>query len=423
MNAKNKIRLLAITAAITFSSMETKAGDWPQWRGANRDGVSKETGLHLDWSTNKPPVAWQFRQAGLGYSAPVIVGTTLYCQGAVDKKGFAFALDTKTGNLKWNRELGPESVPDRENCPRGSVTADGGKLYLIRGIGQIHCLSAADGRVIWQKDFVADFNGKYMSRWGYSESPLVDGNLVICTPGGSDGTMIALDKNTGAVVWRTKEWTDEAGYSSPIVAEVAGIRQYIQQSAKGVAGVSAKDGKLLWKVDVPGYRTAVIPTPVYYDHTVYVTAGYGAGCTVIRLAGEGSGMKAETVYANKNLINQHGGVVLMNGHIYGHSDTHGWVCQNLKSGEQAWKQRNREGAVRGAVLGVGDRLLLLDERSGTLVVAAASPDGWKETGRMDFPERTKAQTTDNMLWTHPVIADGKLYLRDHDLLFCFDLTK
>jgi outer membrane protein assembly factor BamB len=225
------------------------------------------------------------------------------------------------------------------------------------------------------------------------------------------------------VVWRTKEWTDEAGYSSPIVAEVSGVRQYIQQSAKGVAGVSAKDGKMLWKVDVNGYRTAVIPTPVYSNGLVYVTAGYGAGCTCIQLTKDGAGTKAKTVYANKNLINQHGGVVLMDGYLYGHSDNHGWVCQNLATGEQAWKQRNREGAVRGAALGVGNRLILLDERSGAMAVAAASPEGWKELGRMDFPERTQMKTTDNMVWAHPVVAGGKLYVRDHDLLHCLDLTK
>ena len=403
--------------------MSLKAQDWAQWRGSNREGVSKETGLNLDWSETKPSLTWVFRQAGIGYSSPTIIETTLYCQGAIDDEGFAFALDTKTGDLKWKQELGREFVEDRESAPRGSVTVDGDKLYLIRGIGQIHCLSAVDGKVLWQKDFVADFKGKLMSRWGYSESPLIDGDLVICTPGGSEGTMIALDKNTGDVVWRTKEWTDDASYSSPIVAEVDGIRQYIQQTAKGVAGVSAKDGRLLWKVDVDGYKVAVIPTPVYHDRFVYVTSGYNAGCAGIRLTKEGDNMKADTVYTNRNLTNQHGGVVLIDGYVYGHSDNAGWVCQNLQTGERAWSQRNSEGAVRGCVLGVEGRLLLLDERSGTMAVIAASPDGYKEFGMMAFPERTTISTKDNLVWPHPVVANGNLYVRDHDLLFCFDLKK
>ncbi|MDR0573579.1 MAG: PQQ-binding-like beta-propeller repeat protein [Tannerella sp.] len=421
---KNSIKFLIIMITMpTIFGMESNAQDWPQWRGFERSGVSKETGLNLDWSNKKPSLSWTFRESGAGYSSPAIVGTTLYCQGATDNNGFAFALDTKTGNLKWKQGLGTETVPDRENCPRGSVTVDGDKLYLIRGVGQIHCLSVVDGKVLWQKDFIKDFNGKLMSRWGFSESPLIDGNLVICTPGGDDGTMVALDKNTGAVVWRSQEWTDEAAYSSPIVAEVDGVRQYIQQSAKGVAGVSAKDGKLLWRVEIPGYRTAIIPTPIYNDHLVYVTAGYNAGCTCIRLAKEGDGMKVETVYANKGMINQHGGVVLMNNYIYGHSDASGWVCQNLTTGETAWRQRNKEGVVRGCVVGVDGRLIFLDERSGTFAVVTASPEGWKEVGRMEFPERTNMRTTDNMVWTHPVIANGNIFLRDHDLLFCFDLTK
>jgi len=424
MNNKNlKFSSIVMVVMLVMNGIWTKAQDWPQWRGSDRAGIVKKTGLNLDWSEKKPPLTWTFRQAGAGYSAPVIVGTTLYCQGATDGSDFAFALDTKTGNLIWKQDLGSEYIQndDRGNGSRGSVTVDGGKLYLIRGGGQIHCLSAADGKMLWQKEFKEDFGGKLMSNWGYSESPLVDGNLVICTPGG-EGTLIAFDKNTGAVVWRCKEWTDEAGYSSPIVAEIDGIRQYIQQSAKGVAGVSAKDGKLLWKVEVEGYRTAVIPTPIYHDRMVYVTAGYNAGCNLVSLTREGDSFKTETVYANKNMVNQHGGVVLVNGYIYGFSDDRTWVCQNLKTGEAVWKERNNE-VAKGCVLAVNDRLLLLNERDGLLTVVAASPDGWKEFGRMEIPERTEKPARDRAVWTHPVVANGNLYLRDQDLLFCFDLKE
>jgi len=424
-NSKNKIRFSVIAMAViqVITVMNLQAQDWRQWRGENREGIVKQTSLNLDWTQKKPPLTWTFRQAGAGYSAPVVVGTTLYCQGAADGNDFAFALDTKTGSLKWKQNLGPEYIQndDRGNGPRGSVTVDGDKLYLIRGGGQIHCLLAADGKMIWQKDFKNDFGGKLMSGWGFSESPLVDDNLVICTPGGSGGTLIALDKNTGSTVWICKEWTDDAGYSSPIVAVVNGTRQYIQQSNKGVAGVAAKDGKLLWRVEVEGYRTAVIPTPIYHDNMVYVTSGYTANCACIKLTGSGEEFVAETVYANKNLVNQHGGVVLVNGYVYGYSEDRNWVCQNLKTGEIVWKERNNE-VAKGSVLAVNDRLLLFNEKGGRLTVVAASPDGWKEFGRMEIPERSEVQTRDNSVWTHPVIANGNLYLRDHDLLFCFDLS-
>jgi outer membrane protein assembly factor BamB len=426
MTGKNRFGFpfIAMATILLINGMSVTAQDWLQWRGPNRDGIAKAAGINLDWSEKKPPLVWTFRQAGAGYSAPVITGTTLYSQGAKDGNDFAFALDTRTGSVKWKQILGEEFIMDRGNGPRGSVTIDGDKLYLVRGGGQIHCLSAADGKMLWQKDFRKDFGGNIMSQWdwGFSESPLVDGNLVICTPGGENGTMIALDKNTGAMVWRSNKWTDLGGYSSPIVAEVDGVRQYMQLTRNGVAGISAKDGKLLWKADVAGNNVAAIPTPVYHDNIVYVTSGYNAGCAAVRLYKTGDSFKAETLYTNRTMSNHHGGVVLINNYIYGFSDASGWMCQNLKTGETVWSQRVRE-VGKGAVLAVNDRLLLQDERTGLLTVVSALPDGWKEFGRMDIPERSEIESLDNMVWTHPVVANDKLYVRDHDLLFCFDLKK
>ncbi|MCL2042496.1 MAG: PQQ-like beta-propeller repeat protein, partial [Bacteroidales bacterium] len=317
----------------------TLEGDWHRWRGENFDGMVKDANLNLNWSTKKPPLTWLFRYAGAGYSGPAVVGTTLYMSGAAQGHDFAFALDTKTGNMKWQQVLGEHFVQSYGDGPRGTITVDDDKLYLVRGGGQIHCLAAVDGQMIWQRDFVADFGGRIMGPWGYSESPLVDGELIICTPGGSGGTMVALNKNTGATVWISKEWTDIAGYSSPIVAVVDDVRQYIQQSDNGVAGIRAEDGKLLWSVKVPGYRIAVVPTPVYYDNTVFVSTGYNAGCAGIRLTKRGETFNAEMIFNNKNMVNHHGGVVLVDGYIYGYSDAGGWVCQDFRTGETAWNTR------------------------------------------------------------------------------------
>ena len=425
MNSKNKL-LFVIMVVMTISCMESNAQDWPQWRGKNRDGIFKGDNLNLNWSEKKPDLLWVFREAGSGYSSPSVIGNTIYISGAEENSDIVFALDAQTGNLKWKQHLGERYVQDRGDGPRGTITVNEDKLYLICGGGQIYCLSAKDGKALWQKNFVTDFNGKIMSQWGYSESPLVDGNLVICTPGGVQGTLVALDKNTGAVVWICKEWTDEAGYSSPIVAEIDGVRQYIQQSAKGVAGVAAKDGKLLWRVEIEGYRVAVIPTPVYKENIVYVTAGYNAGCTAIQLTKNGDRFNTKIVYNNKNMCNHHGGILLINGNIYGFSDISGWACQSMATGENLWST-GRAGEItnvgKGAVLAVNDRLLCLDERTGLLAVIAASTEGWKEFGRMEIPERTNMETKDNMVWAHPVVANGKLYIRDHDLLFCIDLRK
>ncbi|MCL2074540.1 MAG: PQQ-binding-like beta-propeller repeat protein [Marinilabiliaceae bacterium] len=421
---KFSINLMVVALILIFSYMESAAQEWTQWRGENRTCIQNEKGLNLDWASKKPAVLWVYRDAGMGYSSPVIADNTLYMSGAADGKDFAYALDAKTGDLKWKQTLGEQYEQDRGDGPRGTMTLDKGTLYLIRGAGQVHALSAADGKILWQADLVNDFGGKIMSQWGYSESPLIDGDLLICTPGGAQGTLIALDKNSGKLVWACKEWTDEAGYSSPIVAEIYGVRQYIQQSNKGVAGVAAKDGKLLWRIEGDGYRTAVIPTPIYHENVVYVTAGYGAGCTAVKLTKDGDKFKTEIVYQNKNMVNHHGGVVLMNGHIYGFCDQSGWKCQNLSTGESIWntgRTGETAGIGKGAILGVNDRILLLEEKSGLMVIAAASPDGWKEFGKMEIPERSQIETKDKMVWTHPVIVNGKLYLRDQDLLFCIDL--
>jgi len=398
------------------------AQDWPQWRGPNRDDISLEKGLNMDWPAKKPPLLWTFRQSGAGYSSPAIVEKTLYCQGAADSIDFAFALDTETGRLKWKQPLGSQYVMDRGDGPRGSVTVDGDKLYLIRGGGQLHCLRAADGKMLWQKDFIKDLGGKIMSGWGFSESPLVDGNLVICTPGGENGTMAALDKNSGNVVWRSTEWTDIGGYSSSIAVVIDGVRQYIQLTRKGVAGVAAKDGKLLWSADVAGNKTAAIPSPLYRDHLVYVTSGYGAGCALLRISKAGDGFIADTVFVNKNIANHHGGVVMVGDYIYGYSDAKGWVCQDLKTGSLVWQHRVPEPA-KGAVTFVDGHLLCLDEKTGSLTCVLASPEGWKEKGRLEIPERSRVLSRDNRVWTHPVVSHGKLYVRDQDLLFCFDLKK
>jgi outer membrane protein assembly factor BamB len=397
--------------------------EWPQWRGPNRDGVSTETGLNLDWSLKKPPLQWAFKEAGAGYSSPTIVGGTLYCQGAAEGSDFAFALDAQTGKLKWKQPLGPMFEQDRGSGPRGAVTVDGDGLYLIRGGGELRRLAAADGKTLWKKDLRTDLGGAIMSNWdwGFSESPLVDGELVVCTPGGSKGTLAALSKKTGAVVWRSVDWVENGGYTSAIAADVDGVRQYIQFARGGVAGVSAKDGALLWRVDVASNHIAVIPTPIYHDHLVYVTSGYGAGCGCVRLSREGEKLTAELVYANKNLSNHHGGVVLVGEHIYGFGDGRGWVCQSLKTGENVWQEKGEGRPGKGAVIAVDGRLLCLDETSGSLTCANASPDGWKEFGRLELPEKTAIRTMDNKVWTHPVVANGKLYLRHHDLLFCIDL--
>lgn len=395
-----------------------RADDWPQWRGPDRTSISKESGLLKEWPKAGPKLLWTFEEGGNAYSSPSIVGDRLYTMGTQSGSDVVIAIDVKTGKQVWASRVGEIFKQNRGDGPRGTPTVDADALYAVSGQGDVVCLATADGTRRWSVSFRNDLGGRLMSGWGYSESPLVDGDRLIVTPGGQGGTLAALDRKTGKVIWRSKDLKDEAGYSSPIVAEVADVRQYIQMTAKGVAGVAADSGKLLWSYERPGYRTAVVPTPNYHDSHVFVTAGYGAGCDLIKLTPQDGGFKAEKVYANKNMVNHHGGVVLYQGHVYGYSDGKGWVCQNFKTGEIVWSERGKLG--KGSLTLADGKLYCYSEDRGTLVLVDASPAGWKEHGRFTIPRESQIRGR-GKVWTHPVVANGKLYLRDQELLFAFDI--
>lgn len=419
----NRLLPFALLAALFLVVSPGFGDDWPQWRGPNRDEISKETGLKKNWSKDPPKLLWTYRDAGRGYSGPSIVDGKLYITGSrKDVKDSLICIDANTGKELWAQEYADYYDNGYGGGPRGNPTVADGMVYIVAPKGEIYCLAADTGKMVWHKDFIKDLGGKLMPPgWGFSESPLVDGDKVICTPGGGKGTLAALNKKTGEVIWRSKDLTDEAGYASAVVSEFGGIRQYITLTAKGVVGVSAKDGKLLWRHDNPGYRTAVIPTPIVSGEYVFATAGYGAGCDLVKLTGSGENIKAEKVYANKNLVNHHGGVVLLKDHIYGYSDTRGWVCLNFKTGDIVWEEKSNKTPGKGAIAYADDRLYCLGENDGTLAQIEATTEGYQELGRLKLPETTKLNRGRGKVWAHPVIANGKLYLRDLDLLFCFDV--
>ncbi|HTG46003.1 MAG TPA: PQQ-binding-like beta-propeller repeat protein, partial [Verrucomicrobiae bacterium] len=251
--------------------------------------------------------------------------------------------------------------------------------------------------------------------WGYTESVLVNGENVYCTPGGKKGAIAALDTATGEVKWQSTEFTDGAQYASMASSEINGTRQVIQLTMNSLVGIDSKNGKLLWKSEFPG-RTAVIPSPVVQGNEVYITAGYGAGCKLVRI---GAKNKVEEVYENKVMKNHHGGVVLVGGHIYGYSDGPGWVCQKFTSGEEVWASKK---LGKGAVTSAGGRLYCLEEDSGTVVLIEPSTTGWKEHGRFKLQAQSSQRSSSGKVWTHPVIANGKLYLRDQELLSCYDVS-
>ncbi len=296
-------------------------------------------------------------------------------------------------------------------------------LYVMGGESDLVCLEAADGKKIWSKNLKKDFGGQLMSGWGYCESPLVDGDLVVCTPGGSKGAIIALDKMSGKEIWHTTDLKDKCSYASMIAADALGVRQYIQVTAANIVGVDAKTGKLLWRYKPKiALRTAVIPTPIYHDGCVYISAGYGAGCECVKLERDGGEFKATKVFSNKVMTNHHGGVVLIDDHLYGYSDSErGWVCQDFKTGKLIWKSTNSNKFGKGSVTYADGHLICYDETKGTVVLVQANATGWKEDGRFSLPKESKIRRPDGRFWTHPVVANGKLYIRDQDLIFCFDV--
>jgi outer membrane protein assembly factor BamB len=415
MKTRCSLIVVASVAFVTVLSapLPTARGDWPQWRGPNRTDVSKETGLLQAWPQEGPAKAWLCKDVGLGYSGPAIAQGRLYTMGLRDRIEYLIALDIKDGKELWAAKIGDALKNDWGDGPRGTPAVDGDRVYALGGQGSLICANAADGQVVWQKT-MSEFGG-HQPGWGYTESVLVDDGKVLCTPGGSKGAILALDKKTGSTIWQSAQFKDGAQYASIIAADHNGARHYIQLTMKHIVGVSAKDGSVLWTDDFPG-SVAVIPTPIFHDGHVYVTAGYGVGSKLIKI---GTNNQVTAVYFNKVMKNHHGGVILLNGHVYGYSDGPGWVCQNFLSGQEVWAEKQALG--KGAIAYADGRFYCLDERNGTVALIEASPDGWKEHGRLKLEPQTTQRSPEGRIWTHPVVADGKLYLRDQELLACYNV--
>jgi outer membrane protein assembly factor BamB len=425
MNART---LPLLAACLLAGPVPAWANDWPQWQGPDRDNVSKDSGLLQSWPKGGPKLLWTYENAGVGFSGPAVVGDRLYILGDRDKIEYVLAVDVKSGKEVWAAEVGPYlsngSTEKYGIGPRSTPTVDGDAVYALGSQGTLVCVGAADGKVSWKVSLPQDLQGQMMSGWGWSESPLVDGDKVLCTPGGKNGSIAALDKKSGKVLWRSTGVTDAAAYSSLVVGEACGTRQYVQNTAKGVVGVAAKDGKVLWQYPKPEYRTAVIPTPIVRGDLVYITVGYGVGCDLLHLTAQDGVLKAESLYdkaARKNVENKHEAVALVGDYVYGWTDSERgrWVCQEFKTGKIVWDSKE---LGRGSVTYADGHLYCYGEKDGTAVLVRAAPDGWKEAGRFQIPRQTRIpRKFSPSIWTHPVVANGRLYLRDQDLLFCFDV--
>jgi len=408
---------LAIVFAITgtLATSSSFADDWPQWLGPNRDNKSLETGLLKEWPDKGPPMAWEAKGLGGGYSGVSVAAGHIYTLGDHADGAYAIAMEEPSGKRIWSTRIGRSGGGNGYPGPRCTPAVDGQFIYVLGQFGDLVCLQADTGKEIWHKKMDQDFAGRMMSDWGYAESPLVDGERLVCTPGGPKGTMLALNKKTGETIWRSAEIRDAASYASIVPAEIGGQRQYVQLTPDHVIGVAADSGKLLWGPERHGH-TAVIPTPIVSGEYVYVTSGYGAGCNLYKITGSAGEFKAEEIYGKKEMTNHHGGIVLVNDDIYGYSDHGRFTCMAFPTGKVVW--RDKDGVLgKGSLTFADGNLVYRNEASeGTIWLVEASPSGFKEHGHFNPPDRSEANS-----WPHPVIANGKLYIRDQDVLLCYDV--
>lgn len=407
-----------LIASVIASEGLGQQPNWPQWRGPERDGISKETGLLKSWPAGGPKRDWMFENCGTGFGGPAVVDGRIYIMGARGGEDFLLCLDSAKGTEIWRASMGDALKNDWADGSRGTPSVVEGRVYALSGSGTLICVQARDGREVWRKT-MQELGGA-TPFWGYSESVLVDGNRVLCTPGGKQGAIAAFNRTTGAALWRSSDVTEVAHYSSIIRAEFHGRPQYVQLMEKRLIGLAPDTGELLWEAPFPGGNVAVIPTPIASNGKVFVTAGYGAGCMLVDVAADNT---AKVLYDNNVMKNHHGGVVLVGDYIYGHSDDVGWICMNFLTGKRMW--RDEEVFDKGAITYSDGLLYCVGEGNGqddaNVALVEPSPDGWKEISRFKLNPQSTIRKPYGRIWTHPVIVGGKLILRDQDKLYCYDV--
>jgi len=400
------LRLLSFLLALSLS---LAAEDWPQWRGSARDGRSAETGLAKEWPSGGPPLLWQSKVLGEGYASFAVAGGRLYTQGQKDGQQFVIALDATTGKSLWETANGDTYADGRGGGPRGTPTLDNGRLYALGSSGNLICLEAEAGKSVWEVNLLRKYGGRNI-RWGLSESPLIDGEKIIVTPGGSSAAVVALNKSDGSLIWKSE--SDEAGYSSAVVAEVGGRRMYVLLTGDAAIGLSAESGELLWRYANVANGTANVATPVVKGDHVFVSSDYGTGGALLKLSRSGDGVRADEVYFSREMRNHYSSSVLVGDYLYGFSSRI-FTAMNFMTGDVGWKDRS---VGKGQVI-FADGNLYLQGEDGVVGLVTPDPGEYKEMSRFDVG-RGNFPT-----WTLPVIADGRLYIRDQDLLRCYDVKE
>jgi outer membrane protein assembly factor BamB len=401
----------SISFAIIFFCLSTEAaaqagGNWPQWRGANRDGISKETGLLKQWPADGPPLAWKATGAGGGYSSFAVTDGRLYTMGLRGDREFIVAFDVATGKQVWATPHGSAFRNDRGDGPRGTPTVDGEGLYALGGNGDLARLDARTGRVVWTMNVLQKFGGSNIT-WGISESPLVIGEKVLVNAGGPGASIVALNKKDGSLVWKSQ--SDRAGYSSGIPVQIGNTTQVVFFTHTRAVGLDLKDGRLLWEYPRAANSVANVATPVVRGNRVFISSDYGTGAGLLEISADG---KAQEVYFTKDMRNHHSSSILIGDHLYGFS---GGILTAMRfdTGEVAWRDRS---VGKGSLVFADGNLYALSE-NGVVGLIEATPTAYREKGRFRIPQDSLPT------WSHPVIAGGRLYLRDQDTIFAFDVRE
>ncbi len=402
-------RSFLVVLLMVIGVMAVPGQDWPQWRGPQRTGLSAETGLLKEWPAGGPRKVWSIQGLGEGYGAVAVRGDRLVVQGTTGGASVIFCLNRADGAKIWSTALGPKRDESRGNGPRATPTIDDDRVYVLTENGDLACLRLRDGSTVWRKNILREFGGEN-PHWMISESPLVDGNRLIVSPGGKNAGIVALDKMTGARIWVAADLSDEAAYSSSIVADISGVRTILNFTSTAAVGVRASDGKLMFRYDRAANGTANCATPVFADNRVFFSSAYGTGGALLELTAGNGVVAAREAYFTREMMNHHGGMLLINGYLYGFSNAI-LTCLEFATGKKMWSHRS----VGKGSMTYADGMLYLVGEDQTVGLAEAGPRGYFEKGR--FPLEDLGRPT----WAHPVVAGGRLYIRNQGTLACYDI--
>ena len=381
--------------------------EWFQWRGPNRDGHSDETGLLKDWPANGPPQVWRATGAGNGFASFSASGGKLFTLGARGNVEYVIAFDAASGKRLWETPNGQRFRNEMGDGPRSTPTIDGNRLFAFGGTGELSCLDTATGTKIWSVNVVQQFGGT-TPYWGYSESPLVIGDRIVLNAGGRKASIVAVNKADGKTLWQNHN--DAAGYSSPMLLRTGSLQQVVFFTGQRALAVDPRDGRLLWSYDRASNNTANIATPIIRGNRVFFSSDYGTGAALLDVKAAGNVASAQEVYFTREMRNHHASSVVVGDHIYGFSSS---ILTALKfdTGDLAWRNRS---VGKGSLIYADERLYLYSEQ-GVVGLAEASPAAYREHGRFSI------QQTGPPTWSHPIISNGRLIIRDQDNVYAYDV--